>query len=200
MSIAQLGLGSYHVGLVATTPGTLQFLGNDRRTISNAFHPDLALNMRPVPGIGIQFCIISRHRSIEAANAILSVPFGAFRGTPTSTAPEPTRMYPDVLVFAITTFFALRRGTIYWSRTGARSLFHTLVRDGLIYFLFILLCHVVSTFTLLLGRVSQILLVTVVLVLTGIASSAVRSNYPRDVSTIWSIQHPLAHLYEPTTA
>jgi len=113
MSTVQLALGCYHVGLVATTP---------------------AKPMRPVPGLELQFCVISRHRSVEVANTVLSIPF-------------------DVLVFVLTIIFARRLGATRWSLSAANpSLLHILARDGFIYFLFILTCHIVYTFTLLLGR------------------------------------------------
>jgi len=117
--------------------------------------------MRPVPDLELQFCIISRHRALEVITTAISMGFGTFQGYSRLQATEPARVsYADTTVFGLTVYFSWRLGATRPSLTGSPSLLHILVRDGAIYFLFILANHMVLTFALLFGRVSRPLLAT----------------------------------------
>jgi hypothetical protein len=45
-----------------------------------------------------------------------------------------------------------------WSGAGVPSILRTLARDGALYFMIIFTSHIIYTFTLLLGRVSDLVL------------------------------------------
>jgi len=92
-----------------------------------------ALPIRPVPGLAIQFCTPSRHRALEIANTALSIPY-------------------DSLVFGITVYYSWKQAAAHWSLEASPSLFHTLFRDGFIYFLFIFVNHIMCTVALVLGQ------------------------------------------------
>ena len=51
-----------------------------------------------------------------------------------------------------------------WSRTRKPHLFHTLAKDGALYFMVIFTSHIIYTFMLILGRVSDLVVMPAVIV------------------------------------